>query len=104
MARAHKTDCKGTAFFWNTQIFSEKNVFFLIKSMIILLSLYVHDVILTLKCVTLALLAVCNVILTLKCVTFVTFVTLRRCAPRCFDINANVLMHCFVAARFAARL
>ena len=72
MARAHKTDCKGTTFFWNTQIFSEKNVFFLIKSMIILLSLYVHDVILTLKCVTLALLAVCNVILTLKCVTFVT--------------------------------
>ena len=67
--------------------------------MIILRSLYVHDVILTLKCVThcvllallavcnvltlkcitLALLAVCNVILTLKCVTFVTFVTLCRC-------------------------
>ena len=52
MARAHKTDCKGTTFFWNTQIFSEKNVFFLIKSMIILRSLYVHEVILTLKCVT----------------------------------------------------
>ena len=32
--------------------------------------------------------------LTLKCVTFVTFVTLRRCAPRCFDINANALLHC----------
>ena len=63
MARAHKTDCKGTTFFLNTQIFSEKNVFFLIKSMIILHSLYVHEVILTLKCVTLALLAVCNVIL-----------------------------------------
>ena len=29
MARAHKTDCKGTAFFWNTQIFSEKTAFFM---------------------------------------------------------------------------
>ena len=72
LVRAHKTDCKGTTFFLNTQIFSEKNVFFLIKSMIILRSLYVREVILTLKCVThcvlLALLAVCNV-LTLKCIT-----------------------------------
>ena len=81
MVRAHKTDCKGTTFFLNTQIFSEKNVFFLIKSMIILHSLYVHEVILTLKCVTLALLAVCNVVLTLKCVNFVNFVNFPQRLP-----------------------